>query len=56
MRMEDAVRKVLRESAVPLDAELIAELVGADAKEVSAVLDRLERHGIARHQEEWSLA
>ena len=52
----DDVRKVLRNSSVPLDASLIAELVGADPAEVAAVLAKMEQDGLARHQEEWSLA
>lgn len=56
MRLEHEVRRVLRASAVPLDATLIAEIIGADAAEVEAALARLERDGVARHQEEWSLA
>jgi predicted nucleotidyltransferase len=56
MRMDHEVRRVLRESAVPLDANLIAEILGARTADVEAVLDRLERNGIARHHEEWTLA
>ena len=56
MRLDDAVRRVLRQSNVPLDAALIAELVGADTPAVAAILERMERDGVARHQEEWSLA
>lgn len=56
MGLADNVRNVLRESAVPLDAALIAELVGADKAEVEALLSRLEKDGVAQRQEEWSLA
>ena len=47
---------MLRDSAVPLDATLIAEIVGAETWQVEALLARMERDGIARHQQEWSLA
>lgn len=56
MGLADRVRGVLRTSAVPLDAELIAELVGAERQKVEELLAQLEREGLAHRQEEWSLA
>ncbi|MEA3136730.1 MAG: hypothetical protein QOJ26_148 [Thermoplasmata archaeon] len=56
MGLADNVRGVLRSSGVPLDAGLIADLVGAERAEVEALLARLEKDGVAHRQEEWRLA
>lgn len=56
MGLAENVREVLRKSEVPLDAALIAELVGAEKADVEALLERLERDGVALRQEEWSMA
>ncbi|HUR24603.1 MAG TPA: hypothetical protein VM327_01140 [Candidatus Thermoplasmatota archaeon] len=56
MGLMDRVRRVLRESEVPLDAGLIADLVGAEKGEIERLLAQLEHDGVAHRQEEWSLA